>query len=76
MSYPPFIDGKPPVISLADYDAAPWAAPTCLDFRNNQYVVVVMETPEQQVAVIARLDYDVLNRIFLSAHAKHAEQQA
>jgi hypothetical protein len=72
--YPPFVDGNPPTITLSDYDVATWASTTCLDFRNNQYVVVIMETPETVVATIDKKDYDVLDRIFRSAHAKHAEQ--
>ncbi|ABN67815.2 hypothetical protein PICST_62408 [Scheffersomyces stipitis CBS 6054] len=72
--YPEFVNDKPPVVTLAEYDGASWASTTCLDFRNNQYVVVIMEEPEKVVAVIDSKDYAVLNRIFQSAHAQHAEQ--
>ncbi|KAK6456280.1 uncharacterized protein RJT20DRAFT_128122, partial [Scheffersomyces xylosifermentans] len=72
--YPEFVNGKPPVITLAEYDVAPWAGSTCLDFRGLEYVVVVMETPEKVVANIDAKDYDVLDRIFRSAKATHAEQ--
>lgn len=74
--YPPFVNGSPPTISLRDYDVASWASTTCLDFRNNEYVVVIMQTPEKVVAIIDRNDYQVLNQIFQSAHTTHAEQQA
>jgi len=72
--YPAFVDGNPPTITLNDYDVAPWASTTCLDFRNNQYVVVVMENPDNVVATVDKKDYEVLDRIFRSAHAKYAEQ--
>ncbi|ODV80380.1 uncharacterized protein CANTADRAFT_48608 [Suhomyces tanzawaensis NRRL Y-17324] len=72
--YPAFVDSKPPVITLEKYDVAPWAGTTCIDFRNNDYVVVVMETPDKVVARIDAKDHEVLQRIFRSAHATHAQQ--
>jgi hypothetical protein len=72
--YPEFTNGSPPTISLLEYDDAPWAATTCIDFRRNLYAVVVMENPDQEVAFIDKADYEVLNKIFRSAHATHAKQ--
>lgn len=73
--YPQFINGNPPIITLQEYDIAPWASTTCLDHRNGQYVVVIMETPEKIVATIHEKDYPVLDKIFKSAHETHARQQ-
>lgn len=75
MAYPDFVDGKPPVISLKQYDSAAWAATTCLDNRRNTYMVVEMEHPEKEVAEISAADHPTLDVIFRSAHAKHAEQK-
>lgn len=72
MAYPAFVDGKPPVISLKEYDDAEWADSTCLDNRRGQYVIVVMETPEKEVAFIEKGDWAVLDQIFKSAHGKLA----
>lgn len=67
MSYPAFVNGAPPVLTLGEYDHATWAGTTCLDSRNNEYVVVVMETPEKVVATIAKSDHETLDKIFRSA---------
>lgn len=75
MAYPPFVNGSPPVLRLSEYDAAEWAATTCLDHRNNKYVVVIMEQPETVVAEIAPQDHATLDAIFRSAHAQHAQQK-
>lgn len=74
MSYPAFVNGEPPVISLADYDGAEWAATTCVDMRDGGFVVVVMQNPDQVVARIRKEDDDVLMRIFRSAHETHQKQ--
>lgn len=74
--YPPFVHGSAPIITLQDYDTAPWAPTTCLDLRNNEYVVVIMQKPETVVATIDKKDYEVLNQIFNSAQTTHAQQQA
>lgn len=71
-SYPALVDGKPPTISLKDYDDAEWADTTCLDHRNGAYVVCVMEDPSKVVALIAADDWKVLDTIFQSAHGKLA----
>lgn len=71
MLYPPFVDGKPPQLRLAEYDQAPWAASTCLDHRNGTYVVVEMQHPDTVVAEIAAADHATLDVIFRSAQAKH-----
>ncbi|CAI5757607.1 unnamed protein product [Candida verbasci] len=76
MSYPEYVNGEPPIITLSEYDDASWASTTCLDHRNNQYVVVVMENPDKTVAIINEKDYEVLDRIFKSAHETHSKQQA
>ncbi|RCK55911.1 hypothetical protein Cantr_05331 [Candida viswanathii] len=75
MAYPEYVDGKPPVVTLKEYDGASWAPTTCLDFRNNEYVVVIMETPETIIATIDKLDAPVLDKIFKSAHETHEKQK-
>ena len=48
--YPKYInDTTPPTITLKEYDNASWASTTCLDHNpiKNQYIVVVMENPNQ-----------------------------
>lgn len=72
--YPKFVDGKPPVITLKEYDVAPWALTTCVDRRDGKYVVVVMQTPEVIVAEINSHDNEVLDKIFRSAHDNYSEQ--
>lgn len=74
MSYPEYIDGKPPVITLKEYDTAPWAGTTCVDRNDDGYVVVVMEKPEQIVAKIHPSGNDALNAIFRSAHSDYFQQ--
>lgn len=75
MGYPEYINGKPPVITLKEYDGAEWASTTCLDFRKNQYVVVIMETPESIVAIIDQADNLILDTIFRSANETHNKQK-
>lgn len=70
MLYPAFVDGKPPVVSLAEYDAAEWADTTCVDRRDGGYVAVVMEKPEQVVAAFEPAATATLDIIFRSAHDK------
>lgn len=72
--YPSYIDGKPPTISLKEYDIAPWNGSTCVDRRNDGYYVVVMEKPEQLVAKIDSKDSETMDRIFSSAHKTYAQQ--
>lgn len=76
MSYPAFVDGVPPTITLKQYDVAPWADTTCVDSRPEGYVIVVMQTPDQVVARIDSSDNEVLDKIFKSAHETHAKQTA
>lgn len=76
MSYPEFVDGAPPIVTLKQYDVAPWAGTTCVDSRPNEYVVVVMEEPTKIVARIHKDDNETLDKIFKSAHQTHAQQQA
>lgn len=75
MSYPEYVDGKPPTITLKQYDSAPWAGSTCVD-RNSEgnYVVVDMQDPSKVVAGVDEQDRDTLNQIFSSAHADYAKQ--
>lgn len=74
MSYPEYIDGQPPVITLKEYDTATWAGTTCIDRSNDGFVVVVMEKPEQIVAKIHPSGNDALNAIFRSAHKDYFQQ--
>lgn len=74
MSYPAFINGKPPVVTLKEYDTAAWAGTTCVDKRDGKYVIVVMEKPEQVVASVDAKDNAVLDSIFKSAHKDFSDQ--
>lgn len=74
MSYPTFVDGKPPVVTLKEYDTAPWAGTTCVDKRDGNYVIVVMEKPDQVVASVDERDNGVLDTIFKSAHKDFSDQ--
>ncbi|SGZ58071.1 CIC11C00000003088 [Sungouiella intermedia] len=74
MSYPAYVNGEPPVVTLKEYDVAPWAGTTCVDRRGNTFVIVVMEKPEQVVATVDAGDNDTLNTIFKSAHKDFSDQ--
>lgn len=74
MSYPDYIDGEPPVVTLKEYDVAPWAGTTCVDRRPGGFVIVVMEKPEQVVAKVDPKDNETLNIVFKSAHENFSEQ--
>ncbi|CAK7906307.1 hypothetical protein CAAN1_30S00980 [[Candida] anglica] len=76
MSYPAFVDGAPPVVTLKEYDVAPWAGTTCVDRQASGYVVVVMQEPTKVVARIHKDDDETLDKIFRSAHSTHASQGA
>lgn len=62
------------MITLKEYDAAPWAGTTCVDRNEDGYVVVVMEKPEQIVARIDPSGYEALDAIFRSAHDNYYQQ--
>jgi len=74
--YPEYINGEPPVITLQEYDVAPWNKTTCVDSRPNGYVVVIMEKPEVVVAQIDKSGDETLDKIFRSAKQTYAEQNA
>lgn len=74
MSYPAYVDGKPPVITLKEYDTAPWALTTCVDRRDGAFVVVVMEDPNKVVASVDPKDSPILDSIFKSAHKDFSTQ--
>lgn len=74
MSYPAYVDGQPPVITLQEYDVAPWAGTTCVDRQGSDYLVVVMEDPKKVVAKVHEKDLPALDAIFKSAHKDFSEQ--
>lgn len=74
MSYPEYINGKPPVVTLKEYDVASWAGTTCVDRRNNKFVIVVMKDPAKVVATVDENDTETLNTIFRSAHQDFSDQ--
>lgn len=74
MTYPTFVDEQPPVITLKEYDIASWASTTCVDRRDDGYVVVVMEKPDQVVAKIHSSGNEALDAIFRSAHSDYYQQ--
>lgn len=69
--FPAYIDGKPPVISLEEYDEAKWAAKTAVDSTKNGYVAVDMNDSTKIVAVFNEASEKVLDEIFKDAKAKH-----
>lgn len=73
-SYPSYVDGKPPVITLKEYDVAPWAGTTCVDKKNGAYFIVVMEDPSTVVASVHEKDNETLDTIFKSAHKDFSDQ--
>ncbi|CAH6721257.1 hypothetical protein CLIB1444_05S07074 [[Candida] jaroonii] len=73
MVYPEYVDGQPPIISLREYDTAPWAKDTAIDRKDSKYVIVEMTNPDHIVASIPQSDYATLDEIFQSAHATHAK---
>lgn len=74
MSYPEFVDGKPPVVTLKEYDVAPWAGTTCVDRRDGGFFIVVTEKPDTVVASVDAKDHETLNIIFKSAHEDFSQQ--
>lgn len=74
MSYPEYVNGEPPVVTLKEYDVAPWAGTTCVDRRGDGFVIVVMEKPKQVVAKVASTDNGTLNAIFKGAHKDFSDQ--
>lgn len=75
-SYPSYVDGKPPVLSLREYDFAPWNKTTCVDKEGSQYKVVDMNEPNQVVALIDEKDNTVMDIIFRSAIETHVKQSS
>lgn len=75
-NYPDYINGEPPVITLQEYDVAPWSKTTCVDSRPDGYVIVIMEKPEVVVARIDKSGDETLDKIFRSAKQTYAEQSA
>lgn len=73
MVYPEYVDGKPPIVSLKEYDTAPWAQTTAIDRKDSKYVIVEMQNPDKVIASIPQSDYPTLDEIFQSAHATHAK---
>lgn len=74
MSYPEYVNGQPPVVTLKEYDVAPWAGTTCVDKRADGYVIVVMQEPTKVVARVHSDDNGTLDTIFKSAHTDFSDQ--
>lgn len=74
MSYPEYVDGKAPVVTLKEYDNAPWAGTTCVDRRDGGFVIVDMQKPDQVVARVDPNDNGTLDTIFKSAHKDFSTQ--
>lgn len=62
------------MVTLQEYDVAPWAGTTCVDRRNGKFVIVVMEDPKKVVAAVHAKDTETLNTIFKSAHQDFSDQ--
>lgn len=75
-AYPDYIDGKPPVVTLQQYDLADWNPTTSVDRIDGKYVVVETLNPTKIIANLADSDTPILNQIFQSAHADYAKQIA
>lgn len=74
VEYPAYVDGKPPVLTLSQYDLASWAPSTCVDRRDGGYYIVVTEKPDTVVAKVDDNDKATLDAIFQSAHADYSNQ--
>ncbi|ODV93308.1 hypothetical protein PACTADRAFT_51918 [Pachysolen tannophilus NRRL Y-2460] len=75
-NFPPYTsDNKPPVVTLEEYDLADWAPATCVDFQNDEYVIVLMENPEKIIAkIVDQTSKEKLDLIFKDAKKKFAQQ--
>lgn len=73
-SYPDYIDGEPPIVTLQQYDLAEWNPTTSVDRIDGKYVVVETMAPTKIIARLADSDTSILDQIFQSAHAEHAKQ--
>ncbi|KAH3676403.1 hypothetical protein WICMUC_002034 [Wickerhamomyces mucosus] len=75
--FPKPIDGQPPVITLAEYDEAPWAKDTAVDLSSDDgYIVVdIINESHEVIAKIHKDDHGTLDTIFKSAKQQFAEQQ-
>lgn len=74
MSYPDYIDGKPPVITLRKYDGIEWAKTTSIDRRDGKYIIVETMNPDKIIAEIEPSDAPLLDQIFEDAHREYAKQ--
>lgn len=74
VQFPAYVDGKPPVISLHEYDDAEWAQETAVDSTTQGYVAVNMK---DQNHIVAKFDQDAaktLDTIFKSAKKQYVEE--
>jgi len=74
VNFPAYVDGKPPIITLREYDDAEWAQETAVDNTSDGYVAVNINDPKH---IIAKLDKEAgktLDIIFKSAKEKYVSE--
>lgn len=74
VQFPAYVDGKPPVISLKEYDDAEWAQETAVDSSKEGYVAVNMKDPNHIVATLDEEAGKTLDIIFKSAKKQYVEE--
>lgn len=66
--FPEWINGKPPIISLDEYDKAPWAAQSVIaQSLPDLFAVVELNKAEHVIAIFEKEANDTIKKIFASA---------
>jgi acylphosphatase len=74
MSFPEYVNGEPPVVSLREYDDAEWAQKTAVDSTPTGYVAVNMNDATQIVCKFDDEAAKTLDLIFKSAKTQYAKE--
>lgn len=74
VDFPAYVDGKPPIVTLRQYDDAEWAQETAVDSTPEGYVAVNMKDAKH---IVARFDEEAaktLDTIFNSAKKQYVSE--
>ncbi|CAH2450783.1 Hypothetical protein PP7435_CHR4-0410 [Komagataella phaffii CBS 7435] len=78
VKFPDYVDGKPPVISLFQYDSAGWAKETAVDVKESEsgkyFVAVNIQKPDEVVARFEDIATPLLQKVFTDAHQTYGEK--
>lgn len=74
MSFPAYVNGEPPVISIDGYDNATWAGETAVDSTATGYVAVKMDGSGHVVAKFDQEATATLDKIFKSAKKQYVQE--